>query len=101
MLKASGFRSSTRTRLVSADGFGYRMVRAASSSGSRDTATVIVEDDVEIGACCHGRPGDGAAAMAIGMGTTDRHTSVMIAHNCEIGGTTPSPRRTAPLSLVA
>ncbi|AMV17217.1 UDP-3-O-(3-hydroxymyristoyl)glucosamine N-acyltransferase [Planctomyces sp. SH-PL14] len=68
--------------VIGADGFGYRMVRGQFVRIPH-TGTVIVEDDVEIGACA---TVDRAmvGATVIGMGTKIDNL-VMIAHNCEIG----------------
>ena len=68
--------------VIGADGFGYRFVNGAFVKIPH-TGTVILEDDVEIGAAT---TVDRAmiAATVIGQGTK-LDNQVMIAHNCEIG----------------
>lgn len=68
--------------VIGADGFGYRFDRGAFIRIPH-TGTVVVEDDVEIGACT---TIDRAmvGATVIGRGTKIDNL-VMIAHNCEIG----------------
>lgn len=68
--------------VIGADGFGYRMERGAFVRIPH-TGTVVVQDDVEIGACA---TIDRAmvGATVIGQGTKIDNL-VMIAHNCEIG----------------
>ncbi|SFJ62755.1 UDP-3-O-(3-hydroxymyristoyl)glucosamine N-acyltransferase [Planctomicrobium piriforme] len=68
--------------VLGSDGFGYRFSQGALIKIPH-TGTVILEDDVEIGACT---TIDRAMieATVIGQGTkVDNH--VMIAHNCKIG----------------
>lgn len=68
--------------VIGGDGFGYRFVKGAFVKIPH-TGTVILEDDVEIGACATIDRGM-IEATVIGQGTKiDNH--VMIAHNCQIG----------------
>lgn len=68
--------------VIGADGFGYRPVNG-SLQRVPHTGTVLIEDDVEIGACS---TIDRAmiGATVIGQGTK-LDNLVMIAHNCQIG----------------
>ena len=68
--------------VIGADGFGYRFVQGEFIRIPH-TGTVLIEDDVEIGACT---TIDRAmvGATVIGRGTKIDNL-VMIAHNCEIG----------------
>lgn len=68
--------------VIGADGFGYRFVSGAFQKIPH-TGTVLLEDDVEIGACT---TVDRAMieATIIGRGTK-LDNQVMIAHNCRVG----------------
>lgn len=68
--------------VIGADGFGYRFVQGAFQKIPH-TGTVILEDDVEIGACA---TIDRAmiGATLIGQGTK-LDNQVMVAHNCRVG----------------
>lgn len=68
--------------VIGADGFGYRFVEGAFVRIPH-TGTVIVEDDVEIGAAATVDRGM-IGATVIGRGTK-LDNQVMIAHNCQIG----------------
>jgi len=68
--------------VIGADGFGYRFVNGAFDKIPH-TGTVILEDDVEVGACATIDRGM-IEATIIGQGTKVDNL-VMIAHNCRIG----------------
>jgi UDP-3-O-[3-hydroxymyristoyl] glucosamine N-acyltransferase len=68
--------------VIGADGFGYRFMNGRFEKLPH-TGTVIVEDDVEIGACATIDRGM-IGATRIGTGTKIDNL-VMIAHNCQIG----------------
>lgn len=68
--------------VIGADGFGYRFV-AGQFIRIPHTGTVILEDDVEIGAAATIDRGM-IGATVIGQGTK-LDNQVMIAHNCRIG----------------
>lgn len=70
------------TAVIGADGFGYRLEQGRFAKIPH-TGTVILEDDVEIGA---GTTVDRAmiGATVIGEGTK-LDNQVMIAHNCQLG----------------
>ncbi|WP_437187920.1 UDP-3-O-(3-hydroxymyristoyl)glucosamine N-acyltransferase [Planctomicrobium sp. SH668] len=68
--------------VIGADGFGYRFVNGAFHKIPH-TGTVILEDDVEVGACATIDRGM-IEATVIGEGTKIDN-QVMIAHNCQIG----------------
>ena len=68
--------------VIGADGFGYRFAQGRFEKIPH-TGTVIIEDDVEIGACTTVDRGM-IGATVIGQGTK-LDNQVMIAHNCRIG----------------
>lgn len=68
--------------VIGADGFGYRFVDGAFVRIPH-TGTVIIEDDVEIGAAATVDRGM-INATVIGQGTK-LDNQVMVAHNCQIG----------------
>jgi len=68
--------------VIGADGFGYRFVDGAYVKIPH-TGTVILEDDVEIGACTTiDRAMIGATRIGAG---TKLDNLIMIGHNCELG----------------
>lgn len=68
--------------VIGADGFGYRFVGGAFEKIPH-TGTVILEDDVEVGACATIDRGM-IEATVVGQGTKVDN-QVMIAHNCRVG----------------
>ncbi|WP_437227857.1 UDP-3-O-(3-hydroxymyristoyl)glucosamine N-acyltransferase [Planctomicrobium sp. SH661] len=68
--------------VIGADGFGYRFVKGAFDKIPH-TGTVILEDDVEVGACATIDRGM-IEATIVGQGTKIDN-QVMIAHNCRVG----------------
>jgi len=68
--------------VIGADGFGYRFVNGAFDKIPH-TGTVILEDDVEVGACATIDRGM-IEATIISQGTKIDN-QVMIAHNCRVG----------------
>lgn len=68
--------------VIGADGFGYRFVKGAFDRIPH-TGTVILEDDVEVGACATIDRGM-IEPTIIGQGTKVDN-QVMIAHNCRVG----------------
>lgn len=68
--------------VIGAEGFGYRFV-AGAFERIPHTGTVILEDDVEVGACATIDRGM-IEATIIGQGTKVDN-QVMIAHNCRVG----------------
>lgn len=68
--------------VIGADGFGYRFMKGAFDKIPH-TGTVILEDDVEVGACATIDRGM-IEATIVGQGTKVDN-QVMIAHNCRVG----------------